>query len=95
MACEDREQQLALRRDRSLHSEEDEGSDGFDCLLSGGQQLWREGEGSGWGQVKLLPAPQLLLETGCQYTLDSLVDGPCEQRDDQDHSNGSSAGHHN
>src|SRR5215472_6468191 len=46
---EDREQQLGSRRGRSVHSEQGEGGDGFECLLSAGQQLWREGEGSGLG----------------------------------------------
>jgi len=36
--------------------------------LSCGQQVWREGEGSGSRQVKFLPAPQLLPESACQST---------------------------
>ena len=49
MALEDREQQLGSRCGCSLHAEEAEGWDCFECLLSAGQQLWREGEGSGLG----------------------------------------------
>jgi len=36
---------------------------------SAGQQMWREGKGSGIGQVKLLPAPQLPPASSCQNTL--------------------------
>lgn len=36
---------------------------------SEGQQPRREGEGSGCGQVKLLPAPQLLPLSTCQVAL--------------------------
>ena len=49
MALEDKEQQLGSRRGRSLYSGEGEGGDGLERLLSGEQQLWREGEGSGLG----------------------------------------------
>jgi hypothetical protein len=42
------------------------------CDFLPGQQMWRVREGSGERQVKLLPAPQLLPEGACQYTL-SLV----------------------
>jgi hypothetical protein len=42
------------------------------CDFLPGQQMWRVREGVQQRQVKLLPAPQLLPEGACQYTL-SLV----------------------